>query len=361
MRVINESGRSISFTVEGVVYNIAKGDTLNVNDKKSREISDVIKALGIDGITIDFEEGSGTSAISASLVTKLLYVDMNREDDYVADGSIFKPFKTISDAASVATSGMTISVMGGSYEEDIVIPAGVSLTSNGLNQVSILGDATFEGPASSQSIRGFIFTGENKTLTINCTMNIFECYSYSKVVFGANAHISGYVFNVNVNEEDADAITFNGSGDLNMTGATIKAKGDSHAIVVNSGRIALFGCEVESENAAKATIISNGGNVVFINSQVVNTNGTSSIDLNGSNAVGTNPNVLSGVISVGSIDCGAVPTIKEGIQFLVAGSLTGTEIITNRIEKNGIDGSFTTVDGKTITVVDGQITEIADI
>ena len=90
-------------------------------------------------------------------VTKLLYVDKNRADSYTEDGSLDKPFKTISAAASIASSGATINVMAGSYVEDIIIPAGVSLTSNGLNQVTVLGDATFEGPASSQSLRGFIF------------------------------------------------------------------------------------------------------------------------------------------------------------------------------------------------------------
>ena len=37
---------------------------------------------------------------------------------------------------------------------------------------------------------------------------------------------------------------------------------------------------------------------------------------------------------------------------------TVKDALNNCIEKNSVNGTFTTVDGKTITVVDGQITNI---
>ena len=259
-------------------------------------------------------------------VTKTLHVDGNRTDSYIPNGSPTKPFKTITEATSVATNSMTIRIISGTYTEDVVVPAGVSFVSNGLNQVTILGDVTFEGPASSQSIKGIIFSGVAKTLTINCTCNIFECYSISKVIFGPGANITSDIFSVNVNESDVDAVTYNGSGVLNMANGAIKAKGDSHAVVVNSGRAVLISCEVESKDVAKAAIKTNGGTALVVNSQIVNTNGTLAIDLSSSTATASNPNALVGIIAVGNIICGSKTTIEDGINFLIAGSLSGTAI-----------------------------------
>lgn len=307
-------------------------------------------------------------------------VDGNRTDSYIENGSPTRPFKTITRAVAIATSKQTIKVMAGTYVEDLIIPAGVSLVGYALNQVTIEGDVSFEGPSSPISIKGIIFGGVNKTLTINCTCNIFESYSYSKVVFGTSSHVSAYVFNINISQTDVPAIEYNGTGDLNINGASITSKGNSNAIIINSGRLAIFDSEVYNNNAGKATVLFNGGTLVSANSQIVNATGGVSVDLTLSEATSTNPNAFGNTICVGNVTCSTKSTLVEGLQFLITGGITGTSLtfrsasmiandsaitgdtvkdaLDNLVEKNGISGSFTTVDGKTVTVVDGQITNI---
>ena len=260
-------------------------------------------------------------------VTKVLYVDGNRSDTYTEEGTIYHPYKTIQDALDVSSSGDTVIVMAGTYTEDIVVPVGVSLVSYSQVKVSIQGDATFNGPGTPITIQGMIFTGNEKTLTVNCTAHLFESYSYSRVVFGPTAHIQANVFNVNVNQSDVDAITFNGSGDCNLIASSVRAKGDAHAIVVNSGRLAFFNGEASSEEATKATLKCNGGNVILSSSQVTNTAGSISVDLSDSDGSPTSPNGLSGVIAVGNIMSGTKTTIIDGVQFIMAGSLSGSNLL----------------------------------
>lgn len=304
------------------------------------ELDGVIDGIGFSANEIDYD--NTTSGLVANdtqaaideiysattdpfAPTKVLHVDNNRSDSYAEEGSIIRPYKTLSSALAASSSGDTVIVMAGIYTEDISVPAGVSLVSHSLNKVTLQGNATFNGPGVPISIQGIIFTGTNNTLTIDCTANIFECYSYSKVVFGSNAHISANVFNINVDEIDADAVTYNGSGDLNMFGTSIKSKGNSHAVIVNSGRLAYFGGEIESEDEVKATVQCNGGTVVLVSSQSVNTSGSTSIDLSGSDGSTTSPNVLSGVICVGNVTCGSARTMVDGIKF-IGGALSGSDL-----------------------------------
>ena len=292
-------------------------------------------------------------------ITKTLYVDINRIDTYIENGSFKKPFKTIQSATDVSTSGDTIIVMAGTYIEDIVFPAGVSVTSYSLNKVSIQGDVTFNGPGVPITIHGMIFTGTNKTLTIDCTANIIESYSYSKVVFGTNAHITTHVFNVNVNEDNADAITFNGTGTLNMIAATITSKGDSYAIKLNSGKLALVACELNSASLTKATLHADGGSAILISTQVINSSGSTSIDLSNSDAIVSNPNALSSIISVGSITCGTKYTITNGIEFIVVpGTLSGTALTYRPSTQISYDDTTTSLGEENIQ---GAIDKIYDI
>lgn len=75
--------------------------------------------------------GAGFGAMQGGFVpppTKILYVDVNRTDSYVADGSLLKPFKTVMAAVNqVITNGdnasftYVIDVASGAYSEQIIL------------------------------------------------------------------------------------------------------------------------------------------------------------------------------------------------------------------------------------------------
>ena len=62
-----------------------------------------------------------------TLVTKTLYVDGNRTDSYTENGSITKPFKTITAALNAASADDTILVLPGTYTEAITLKHDVSI------------------------------------------------------------------------------------------------------------------------------------------------------------------------------------------------------------------------------------------
>ena len=62
---------------------------------------------------------------------KVLFVDGNRTDTYIADGSMAAPYKTIAAANTAAVSGEVILVAPGTYTETVTVKSGVLLL--GLN------------------------------------------------------------------------------------------------------------------------------------------------------------------------------------------------------------------------------------
>jgi len=237
-----------------------------------------------------------------------------------------KPFISITDAIANVQSGDIIRVNRGVYEEDLIIPAGVSLINPALNQVTIQGDVTLEGPGVPISIQGIIFGGVNKTLTIDCTIDIKDSYSYSKVVLGANAHITTSTFNIRPNEIDADALTINVDPDktIYMLGATIEAKGNGRAVVQNSGSFVLLSSETLCSNV-NPSVLSVGGTLIASASRFINTGGGAAIDIAANDGAISSPNALDGVVVAGNVVCGDKYTVIDGLHF-IAGALSGTAI-----------------------------------
>lgn len=74
--------------------------------------------------------------------TNVLHVSKNGSDSN--DGSLTRPYLTIKQALSVATSGTTIKVSSGSYTENnpLTVPAGVSLIGESLRNVTVIPQTT---------------------------------------------------------------------------------------------------------------------------------------------------------------------------------------------------------------------------
>lgn len=290
-------------------------------------------------------------------LSKTLFVDGARTDTYVADGSKTKPFKTLVAAAAAASAGDVIVATPGTYADDVTIPGGVSLVGYSDASVVTTGDVTFEAGSPSRSIYGIVFHGTDKTLTLNGTCNIKGSYSKSKVVCGATAAIYAVAFPVKCEETDADAITFGGVY-LRLFDSEVEATGDASAIVQTAGQFIGNTVHAKNEAAANATILSTGGTVGLSSSIVANAGGGEAINVSDNDGEAINPNGLNGIIAAGNIVCGTKHTVR-GVIYSMSGTVAGDELLGNILVKNGINGSLTCGD-KTATVVDGQITAIAE-
>ena len=95
---------------------------------------------------------------------------------------------------------------------------------------------------------------------------------------------------------------------------------------MSAGQLILNTCSVAGSRAG-ALITGTGGTVTLISIQSVNSAGGTSIDVSANGATATSPNMISGVVSVGNVICGAKTTMVEGLQFISVGSLSGTALI----------------------------------
>ena len=326
-----------------------------------------------------------TDKYLATAVTKELYVDGNRVDIYVANGSITRPFLTITEALAVVTAWTTINVIPKvtPYIEDIVIPANVSLA--GRNKTVISGNVTTS--AGWTNLTDLRFIGTGKVLTLNSTTSIRDCVAVCAVVYATTAASQAWNFHI-MPPTGIVPLTILEAGKFQSFMSTIMAVGNVPTITMSAGQLILNTCSVAGSRAG-ALITGTGGTVILISTQSINSAGGTSIDVSANGATATNPNMIFGVISVGNVICGTKSTMVEGLQFISVGTITGTallyrkavnisnvpagtiaatdvqtainELDTDKISKNGISGSFSTLDGKIITIVDGQVTDIYSI
>jgi len=314
-----------------------------------------------DGHLAGIDTALGTKEIIIP-VTKDLYVDVNRTDIYTQDGSEARKFKTLAQAAAIATNGMNIHLTSGTYAEDVTFTGGVSLINDSNVSATISGDVTFSAGGVPISIKGCVFTGTSKTLTINGTTHIFESYSYNKVVCGAGANVESHIFNVNCQESGTDAITFNGTGYLNMHGGDVTALGSASAINQTDGLVVLDGCKLYNSEATKATLLSVGGTVNANFTSAVNATGGNAINLSANSATSTNPNALLNIIAVGDVvGKDTNTTIVSNIKFITTGTLVGAGLIFQPASQLAYDSSTTVkdrIDSKQATLVTATV-EIA--
>jgi len=82
-------------------------------------------------------------AISAEMMTNVVYVDGSRTDEYTENGSTIYPYKTIAAAITAANSGDTVYIWPGTYSESITLKAGVNLVGQSKFSTYIVGTITF--------------------------------------------------------------------------------------------------------------------------------------------------------------------------------------------------------------------------
>jgi hypothetical protein len=272
-----------------------------------------------------------------SAPTKVIQVDGNRSDTYTADGSNFKPFKTIGAATSIATAGSIIKVVPGTYTEDVVLPLSVSFEGLGSNNVIIVGNFSTTG-SGNISIKNITFSGSGKTVTFGCPVSIIDSYSYSAVT--TSAVVQAYNFHITP-ATGVVPLTVS-SGKYQGIMATIASTGDVGAIVVNGGTLILNTIQVSGSSASATMLTSTAGQVVLLNSYVLNMGGGAAANI--ANGATTSPNMLNGVFAVGNFATGTAYTSIEGLN--ITGTLSGSNLI---YRSSGMVKNDSTITGATVS------------
>jgi hypothetical protein len=271
-------------------------------------------------------------------LTSFLYVDGKRADTYVADGSMARPFKILAAAIAAVHPYSTIKIAAKSdgagnllaYAEDIAVPANVSL--EGDQHVIIEGNVSLAGTGSPTRLRGIMFSGAAKTLTIRGSVSIWDCVATCAVVYDSASSSQSWNFHLLPSASGVVPLTMLSTGKFQSFMASIIAQGNVPAIDQQDGSLILNTVMATAGRAAGPVLLGSGGTAALLGTQVINSLGGPALDLSANDATASNPNMLSGVLAVGNAICGAKTTMVEGIQFVNVGALTGSALLFRKAE-----------------------------
>lgn len=122
-------------------------------------------------------------ALSAEMMTNVIYVDGSRPGEYTPNGSVIYPYKTVAAAITAANSGDTVYIWPGTYTENLTLKPGVNLVGQSKFSVYVVGTVTFNA-AGTVYCEHIIFktSGDGNTLNfagtgvqnLQCLMCNFE-------------------------------------------------------------------------------------------------------------------------------------------------------------------------------------------
>jgi hypothetical protein len=269
----------------------------------------------------------------ATQLTSVLYVDGKRTDTYTETGTITKPFKTVGAAIAVAPPYSTVKIAAKSdglgnllaYVENLIIPASVSL--EGDQSVIIEGDVALAATGSPTRLRGIMFSGAAKTLTLRGSVSIWDCVATCAVVYDSAAASQAWNFHLLPSASGVVPLTMLSTGKFQSCMASIISKGNVPAIDQRGGSLILNTVLATAGRVGGPVVVGTGGTVAFVAAQVINSLGGTAFDISANGATASNPNMLAGVVAVGNAICGAKTTMVEGINFITTGALSGTSLI----------------------------------
>lgn len=256
-------------------------------------------------------------------VTKVLYVDKNRTDEYTPDGSILKPYLTIGAAVTAASANTVIYIASGSYSENVTLGAvigliGQSISEYSTNSCEIVGNVTVSSNYNSY-IKNIKITG---TLQASTGINIFEdLYISASSTYALNTGMGSTVY---------------------LRNSSLYASGDTSTIRAYGALIQIENSEISNSSASTVTIsVESGGYLYVKNSFVKNNSNGESINLTASGSSSAVPNIISNVIARGNIVGSDKYTVAENTHFVSSGTLTGSNLILNAASIIDNDSSVT--------------------
>lgn len=249
-------------------------------------------------------------------VTTLLYVDKGRTDTYVANGSITKPFKSISSACAESvslTNGGVILINPGTYVENVTLSNKWSISGVGRYQCIISGNiATGTSPLSISNI-----THQNGVININGTTYIDSITSTGEIEVGSDLDIT----NSNISTTGS-ALTIT-SGDVTINNCKLTSSLDASTISQSDGKLTIQSSIVVGEPLTGEVITTSGGTIVITSSTINNLNHGICIEITNDGLL-ANPNHLSSSTFIGDVHCNSIHTIVGNI---TCSNITGTNII----------------------------------
>lgn len=306
-------------------------------------------------------------ALIAIPVTEVKFVDNTRTDSYTEDGSEMKPFKTIQAAIdSIADASNSkkymIEIKAGAYTEDLTFKPYVELKGESkettkvtgthgcvfstggrleVRDITIRGTITFDKPTGTvpgvsiwianvwadSIVANFKGTVDYLQITNDCLIS-GNITHHSSHVLVRDSLVYGNIVTDDQDLEVPDPV-YGDSGTRNISGCgcnNITVRGNSW---------------LEIHDGHTWGSLTSDGASAYLNYDVV--------------SAPENPaNVI--VLNSGNVDLMSHASALSNDSSVSGNSVK--DALNNCVTKNAINGSFTTVDGKTITVVDGQITSI---
>lgn len=311
---------------------------------KQLQFGDVVLDSHTNSIAIKNENDLNNTIKNSDLNTEYsIYVDKSRTDDYVEDGNINRPFKSINAALSIATNKSIVIINYEIYNEDIIIPNGVSLQGCGSNQTEINGNVTTTN-GDSITLRSLKFSGNNNQIEINTGCSIFDCFINSALVGKLSANIRCWNTHVTANNLNS-AIKWESTGNFQSFFSNISNDGNGIAINQSNGHIILNSCIISGENDVDALYYMSDGVVYLTACQITNYLDGPAIDLSLSGAIMSQPNRLADLLCSGDVICADKPTIISDINFISVGNLSGSALLFKNASMVNNDSS---VNGDTV-------------
>lgn len=355
-------------------------------------------------------------------VTNTLQVDGNRTDSYIEDGSPTKPFKTIQAALDKFETEITtdnfymmriVNLIPCIYNENIIVPpsrltiyssqaiinGSVTIRRNDTIQSTAIDPLT--GTHTNRMWYNFRLDGGATRESMNAdggimiTGNII-CSHSSDVgnsnidIYATNASIGG---GITPNNDFDNPTTCSGKINIYLTDCVVVGNVHTSVLTGSSGQITIGMSDCRMDGSfiknPNATSVLDSGRIRF---EKITDTSIYGVDLpygefktftasrvclsNVRFNVGTVALTAASAVTL-KLDAHTYKTllvehspIVTNVNFElidIAAGIANDSLITgdtvkdalnNLVEKNGINGTFTTVDGKTITVVDGQISSI---
>jgi len=132
-----------------------------------------ISSWAVNDVALKTTAGWAILSNHYSLVTNYIYVG-KQGSDTTGNGSVEKPYLTVSKAITMATSGTTVFIWPGTYTENLTLKAGVNLVGPSKFSVTIVGSviASLTGTVYLEKIVFRSSTGKVLTVSGNTAENI---------------------------------------------------------------------------------------------------------------------------------------------------------------------------------------------
>jgi len=276
-----------------------------------------LMARAADGETV-----TASATVTVGGGAGMIYVNVNTGSDTTGDGSLNKPYRSITKGLSVAASGNTVNVAGGLYDVDaetfpLTIPDGVTVQGAGSASTLIIANAAYPNAA--------VVMGNNTVLNGVKVQN--------GVGFGIWVENTSTISNTAVVGCSADGIEAIGAANLTLTNSQVTGMAWDGVWFSDTAQGTVTGCTL-SNNAYRGYTAYNTPGPIVVNSNTLTDNGGGSTGYSALSSqiyiTSTSNNTISGNT------IGLTPAVYYQINNVFANNATSSNVISG----NTIVGTY---------------------